>query len=113
MKINGLTDTNRLEALHPAPAKGGAKDTNPGATTGEAARTTPGTPAGVTATGLQAAPRAAPGPVSVSVPDVRPFDAAKVERIKDAIRNGEFQIDSTMVAHKLLTSVNELVGRAH
>lgn len=113
MKINGLTDTNRLDALHPVPAKGTAKGTQTAASAGTSTGAAAAANGGVAGAGLSAAPRAAPGPVTVSVPDVRPFDSARVERIKDAIRNGEFQVDSAMVAHKLLTSVNELVGRAH
>lgn len=110
MKINGLTDTNRIDALRESPPKTSAKTPAAGTTT-----TTTAGPADAKATALalQAAPRAAPGPMSILVPDVPPFDSAKVERIKDAIRNGQFHVESTMVAHKLLTSVNELFGSAH
>lgn len=93
MKINGLTEPQRPDTLRPAAAKPGAAETP--------------------ATGLKAVPRAGLGQVSVSIPSVQPFDSAKVERIKEAIRSGEFQVDSAMVAHQLLTSVNELFRRAH
>lgn len=110
MKINGLTDTNRIDALREPPPKASAKTPAAGTTT---TTTATAGPADAKATALQAAPRAAPGPMSILVSDVPPFDSTKVERIKDAIRNGQFHVDSTTVAHKLLTSVNELFGRAH
>lgn len=39
-------------------------------------------------------------------------DAAKVEAIKDAIREGRFQVNAEAVADKLIESVRELVGRS-
>lgn len=38
-------------------------------------------------------------------------DVAKVEAIKDAIREGRFQVNAEAVADKLIESVRELVGR--
>ena len=39
------------------------------------------------------------------------FDAGKVEAIKQAIRSGEFRVDSGLVADRLIQSVKELVGK--
>lgn len=39
------------------------------------------------------------------------FDAARVEEIKGAIRNGEFRVNPSKVADKLIDSVRELVGK--
>ena len=39
------------------------------------------------------------------------FDAAKVESIKTAIRNGEFRVNPNKVADKLIDTVRELVGK--
>jgi negative regulator of flagellin synthesis FlgM len=39
------------------------------------------------------------------------FDAAKVEAIKSAIRDGRFQVNAEVVADKLIASVRELVGK--
>lgn len=41
------------------------------------------------------------------------FDAAKVENIKQAIRSGQFQVNSSAVADKLISSVHELFGKTH
>lgn len=41
------------------------------------------------------------------------FDAAKVEKIKQAIRDGKFEVDSSKVADKLISSVHELFGKKH
>jgi negative regulator of flagellin synthesis FlgM len=39
------------------------------------------------------------------------FDKAKVERIAEAIRAGRFQIDSGVVADKLIQNAQEVLGR--
>jgi negative regulator of flagellin synthesis FlgM len=39
------------------------------------------------------------------------FDKAKVERIATAIREGRFQIDSGVVADKLIQNAQEVLGR--
>lgn len=41
------------------------------------------------------------------------FDASKVAGIKQAIREGRFEVDSGVVADKLIANVNELFGRVH
>jgi len=41
------------------------------------------------------------------------FDAAKVDSIKQAIRDGKFEVNSEAVADKLIASVQELFGRKH
>jgi len=68
-----------------------------------------------------------PAPTSVSLSDLSArlhalesggnadadFDAAKVEKIKQAIRDGKFEVDSSKVADKLISSVHELFGNKH
>ena len=39
------------------------------------------------------------------------FDAAKVERIAAAIREGRYQIDAEAIADKLIVNAEELLGR--
>ena len=41
------------------------------------------------------------------------FDAAKVENIKQAIRDGKFEVNSEAVADKLISSVQDLFGKKH
>lgn len=41
------------------------------------------------------------------------FDAAKVEKIKQDIRDGKFQVNSDAVADKLIASAHELFGVKH
>ncbi len=38
------------------------------------------------------------------------FDAAKVESIKQAIRDGKFEVNANAVADKLISSVQELIS---
>lgn len=38
------------------------------------------------------------------------FDQARVDAIKEAIRRGEFRVDAEVVADRLLSSVQELMG---
>ena len=38
------------------------------------------------------------------------FDQSRVDAIKDAIRRGEFKVDSNVVAEKLLQTVQELIA---
>jgi negative regulator of flagellin synthesis FlgM len=38
------------------------------------------------------------------------FDAAKVERIKQAIADGSFRIDAAAIADKLIANAQELLG---
>jgi len=39
------------------------------------------------------------------------FDAQKVERLAQAIRNGTFQVDANAIADKLIANARELLGR--
>ncbi len=39
------------------------------------------------------------------------FDAAKVERIAQAIRDGEFKVNAEAIADKLIVNAQELLGR--
>lgn len=39
------------------------------------------------------------------------FDAAKVERIATAIREGKFQVNADVIADKLIVNAEELLGR--
>ena len=41
------------------------------------------------------------------------FDASKVAQIKDAIREGRFEVNSGVVADKLIENVNQLFGKVH
>lgn len=39
------------------------------------------------------------------------FDAEKVKRISDAIRDGKFQVNAEAIADKLIANAQELLGR--
>ena len=95
MKINGSTDSLRPDL---ATGKAAAKS----AATAPAEN---GKPPTVRLSGLSA---------SLAGGDNSPtFDAAKVAGIKEAIRAGRFEVDSGVVADKLIANVNELFGKIH
>jgi len=95
MKINGSTDSLRPDLATGKPAT-------------RSAATAPadnGEPPTVRLSGLSA---------SLAAGDSSPaFDAAKVAGIKEAIRDGRFEVDSGVVADKLIANVNELFGKIH
>ena len=41
----------------------------------------------------------------------QPFDAARVEEIKQAIRDGRFKVNAEVVAERLIESMKELLAR--
>ena len=43
--------------------------------------------------------------------DEASFDQAKVERISQAIRDGQFHVDAGAIADKLIANAQELLGR--
>ena len=85
-------------------------------------------PAAVTPTSADR--KAAPEPVAAAEPSARvqlssqvalsstdasraDFDAEKVERIAQAIRDGRFQIDAEAIADKLIANAQELLARTY
>ena len=99
MKINGSSDSQA-----PLPTSGkGAK----GGTAKPAAATESTAP--VSLSNLSARLHA----LESSSGTAGDFDATKVENIKQAIRDGKFEVNSDAVADKLISSVRELFGKTH
>ena len=93
MKINGNTNAPRSDA----PA--GAATTRPAERSG-------GVIAPPAVTLSDASARLATG-------DSGTFDSGRVGQIKQAIRDGRFEVNSEIVADKLIASVRELFGPVH
>ena len=95
MKVNGSTDSLRPDL---ATGKAAAKS----ATSGTASN---GLPPTVRLSGPSA---------SLAAADSSPaFDASKVVSIKEAIRDGRFEVNAGVVADKLIANVYELFGKVH
>lgn len=95
MKINGSTDPARLEV---GTGKSAAK---PAA-------------AGKDSVGEAASVRLSEGSTALASGDnTAEFDAGRVSQIKQSIRNGNFEVDSGVVADKLIANVHELFGNVH
>ena len=95
MKVNGSTDTLRPDMATGKPAAKSAA-------------------AGVVGNSDAPAVRLSGASASLSAGDSSPaFDASKVASIKQAIREGRFEVDSGVVADKLIANVNELFGKVH
>jgi negative regulator of flagellin synthesis FlgM len=70
--------------------------------------------AGAPAPAAEASAQVALSPAAsqlLKVADDPSFDAAKVERIAAAIRDGKYQINPEAIADKLIVNAEELLGR--
>jgi negative regulator of flagellin synthesis FlgM len=95
MKVNGSQDSVRLDLATGKPV---AKSTAGAArATSDAARVSLSDGSATLAAGA-ASPE---------------FDASKVAELKQAIRDGRFEVDSGVVADKLIANVNDLFGKPH
>jgi len=98
MKIGKTTEAFSSEALAQSKAK-----TKAGADAGKTAPN--GAAASVTLSSLSSTLK------SVEADIKEPsFDAAKVESIKKAIRDGQFKVDGSAVADKLISSATDLLS---
>ena len=95
MKVNGSQDSVRLDMTTGKPA---AKSS-----VGAATETTDA--AKVSLSGSSATLGA-----GAASPE---FDASRVAELKQAIRDGRFEVDSGVVADKLIANVNDLFGKPH
>ena len=97
MKINGSSDSYRIDRSGTSPAGGTKKAEQTGAGPG---------PDSVQLSGLagQLAKLAEDQPSAV-------YDQTRVDAIKDAMRRGDFRVDSEVVADRLLQTVQELVAK--
>ncbi|HEX4328752.1 MAG TPA: flagellar biosynthesis anti-sigma factor FlgM [Burkholderiales bacterium] len=99
MKINGPTDpASALQNAGKTPAK-----------SGDAKATASTTSASVSLSDLSARLHS----LESSNGADSDFDSTKVENIKQAIRDGKFQVNSEAVADKLISSTHELFGQKH
>ncbi|MCW5635047.1 MAG: flagellar biosynthesis anti-sigma factor FlgM [Rubrivivax sp.] len=97
MKI-GSFDSKPVTAAQPAERKGPAA--NGSAKTGE--------PAAEPSAQVAISPAAS---LLAKVAEDPAFDAAKVDRIATAIREGRYQINAEAIAEKLIVNAEELLGR--
>jgi len=96
MKINGSSEATRLDVASGKPS------------------TKAGPAAGAEPAETAVSVRLSGGLTSLSAQDsVAEFDAGRVEQIKQSIREGSFQVDSGVVADKLIANVNDLFGKVH
>src|SRR5688500_8290680 len=97
MKINGNSDPLRIDRSG-APAAGSAKQSDKAGASAETAQ--------VRLSGLSDQLAKLADQQSTAV-----YDQSRVDSIKDAMRRGEFRVDSDVVADRLLQSVQELVAK--
>ena len=69
-------------------------------------------PAAPTSTASATVALSAGAYLSNTLPTDPTFDAAKVERIAAAIRDGQFKIDAGAIADQLITNAQELLSRS-
>lgn len=92
MKVNGSTDPLRLDLATGKPAAKAGNGTRASSEAASSVRLS----ASLTASDQSSE-----------------FDAARVSQLKDAIRDGRFEVDSGVVADKLIANVNDLFGQVH
>ena len=96
-----ITDTKALSLQHTGTERAGTKGrANAPEAVASATSATTGAPGSLAALGASLA--AEPS-----------FDAARVESIKQAIRDGKLTINPEAIADKLLSSVDELLRKPH
>ena len=98
MKVGGSSDSNPLEKLGRSGSRGSANGSKATATTTASDS--------VSFSDLSSRLQELEKTLATS----EEFDAGRVESIKQAIRDGQFLVDSGVVADKLLQSVQELLG---
>jgi len=94
MKINGNLDSGALDKLS-KPA-GGTKANGS---------------KGVEASGSESTVTKFSGKLDGVAAGEAPFDAAKVERIRQAIKDGQFAVNPEAIAEKVISSAKELLGQ--
>jgi negative regulator of flagellin synthesis FlgM len=75
---------------------------------GAAAQAELGAAAGVPSARVELSPAASALSAAVADPT---FDAAKVERLAQAIRDGKFEVNADVIADKLISNAQELLAR--
>jgi negative regulator of flagellin synthesis FlgM len=96
MKINGLGDPGRVE--------------RPGSGKTEHARAPAGAKAQAEPVSLSELARHLQS-LESELATTAPLDAAKVEEVKQAIREGRFRVNAEVVADRLIESMKELLAR--
>jgi negative regulator of flagellin synthesis FlgM len=96
MKINGPADAPRLERTN----SGKPEAARPGGTANADGET-------VTLSDLASRLQSLESEMAAG----QPFDAARVEEIKQAIRDGRFKVNAEVVADRLIESMKELLAR--
>lgn len=96
MKINGPADAPRLERTNSAKPEAA----RPGGTAKAGGET-------VTLSELASRLQSLESEMAAG----QPFDAARVEEIKQAIRDGRFKVNAEVVADRLIESMKELLAR--
>lgn len=97
MKINGPTDNPRLDRVSGGKTEGARAAPAPAA----------GTAANVSLSELASKLQSLESELAAGAP----FDAARVDEIKQAIRDGHFKVNAEVVADRLIESMKELLAK--